>query len=188
MKTESIRDDMLLLSGIVFMLVWPWVFWGVVWSRDGIQMNNHVAKVIMDNPHGTTFFTTLLGNVTAVIVSILFSSAIIRFSQEWVERKGVTVFDVSMLSALRYQRWPWRMKDLNGSFVRTRWLRMVLIVGCIAAFGFVPSSVTSLITPAAFNRMALLNGTELDFSSIDTDCSGWFTANPILNNCDWKVS
>ena len=170
------------------MLVWPWIFWGVVWSQHGIQMNRHVAKVVMDNPHGTTFFTTLLGNIAAVIVSTLFSFAIIRFSQEWAERKGVTVFDVSMLSALRYQRWPWRMKDLNGPFVRTRWLRMVLIVGCIAAFAFVPSSVTSLITPASFNRRALLNGTEFDFSSIDPDCFGLFTVNPIHNNCDWQVS
>jgi hypothetical protein len=153
-----------LLAGIVFMLVWPWIFWSVVWSHHdhGIQMNNHVAKVVMDNPHGTTFLITLLGNIASVIVSTLFSSAIIRFSQGLVERKGVTVFDVSMLSALRYQRWPWRMEDLNGPFVRTRWLRMVLIVGCIAAFGFVPSSVTSLITPVPFNRKKDLQGTELD--------------------------
>ena len=170
------------------MLVWPWIFWGVVWSQHGIQMNEHIAKVVLENPQGTTFFITFLGNITSVIVSILFSSAIIRFSQEMVERKGVTVFDVSMLSAFRYQRWPWGMADLNRLFVRTQWLRMVLIVGCIAAFGFVPSSVTSLITPVPFNRMALLNGTELDFSSIDPDCINWFTANPIHNNCDWKVS
>ena len=178
---------MLLLAGIVFMLVWPWIFWGIVWSQRGIQMNEHVAKVVMDNLQVTTFFMTLLGNIASVIVSTLFSSAIIRFSQELVERKGVTVFDVSMLSAFRYQRWPWGMRDLNRSFVRTRWLRMVLIVGCVAAFGFVPSSVTSLITPVPFNRMAPLNGTELDFSSIDTDCLDWFTANPI-GNCEWKVS
>ena len=169
------------------MLVWPWILWGVVWSQHGIQMNEHVAKVVIDNPQSTTFFTTLLGNIASLIVSTLFSSAIIRFSQELVERKGVTVFDVSVLSAFRYQRWPWAMEDLNGPFVRTQWLRMVLIVGCIAAFGFVPSSVTSLITPVQFNRMAPLNGTELDFSSNDPDCLDWFTANPI-HNCEWKVS
>jgi hypothetical protein len=179
---------MLLLAGIVFMLVWPWIFWGVVWSHDGIQMNEHIAEVVMDNPQGTTFFITLLGNIASMIVSTVFSSAVIRFSQELVERKGVTVFDVSMLSAFRYQRWPWGMKELNRPFVRTRWLRMVLIVGCIAAFGFIPSSVTSLITPVLFNRMADLKGTELDFSSIDTDCLDWFMANPIPNNCDWQVS
>jgi hypothetical protein len=181
-------DDTLLLAGIVFMLVWPWIFWGVVWSQNGIQMNRHVAKVIMDNPQGTTFFKTLLGNIAAVIINILFSSTIIRFSQEWVARKELTFFDVSMLSALRYQRWPWGMKVLYGPFVRTRWLLMVLIVGCIAAFGFVPSSVTSLITPVPFSRRADLQGTELDFSSIDTDCLDWFAAINIPNNCDWEVS
>ena len=179
---------MLLLAGIAFMLVWPWIFWVVVWSHDGIQMNEHIAKVVMDNPQGTTFFMTLLGNIASVIVSTLFSSAIIRFSQELVERKGVTVFDISILSAFRYQRWPWGMKDLTRPFVRTRWLRIVLIVGCIAAFGFVPSSVTSLITPVPFNRRADLQGTELDFSSIATDCLKWSSVNPLSNNCDWKVS
>jgi hypothetical protein len=181
---------MLLLAGIVFMLVWPWIFWSVVWSHHdhGTQMNKYVANVVMYNPQGTTFFITLLGNIASGIVSFLFSSAIIRFSQELVEREAVTVFDVSMLSALRYQRWPWGMKDLNRPFVRTRWLRMILIVGCIAAFGFVPSSVTSLITPAPFNRTAPLTGTEFDLSSIDPACLAWSTENPILNNCDWKVS
>ena len=170
------------------MLVWPWIFWGVIWNQHGIQMNKHVVKVVKNNPHSTTFFTTLLGNIAGLIVSTLFSSAIIRFSQEWVERKGVTVFDVSMLSAFRYQRWPWRIRDLNGSFVRTQWLRMVLVVGCIAAFGFVPSSVTSLITPAPFDRKAPLIGTELDFSSNATDCLEWFRNNNISNSCDWEVS
>jgi hypothetical protein len=179
---------MLLLASIVFMLLWPWIFWGVVRSHDGIRMNEHIAKVVMDNPQGTTFFMTLLGNITSLIVSTLFSSAIIRFSQELVEREGVTVFDVSMLSAFRYQRWPWGIKDLNRPFVRTRWLRMILIVGCIAAFGFVPSSVTSLITPVPFTRRADLKGTELDFSSMATDCLEWSTVNPLSNNCDWKVS
>jgi hypothetical protein len=170
------------------MLVWPWIFWGVVYSQLGIQMSNYAAKVVMDNPQRTTFFATLLGNIASVIVSTLFSSSIIRFSQELVERKGITVFDVSMLWGFRYQKWPWGMEDLNGPFVRTRWLRMVLIAVCIAAFGFVPSSVTSLITPAPFNRTATLKGTELDFSSDNTDCLDWFAANPIPNKCDWKVS
>jgi len=170
------------------MLLWPWIFWAVVWSQEGIQMNERIAKVVTDNPHGTTFFITFLGNIASVIISILFSSAIIRYSQELVVKKGVTVFDLSMLSAFRYQRWPWDLKDLNRPFIRTWWLRMALIVGCIAAFGFVPSSVTSLITPVPFNRMASLKGTEIDFSSIDTDCFNWFTAHPIHNNCDWKVS
>jgi hypothetical protein len=108
---------------------WPWIFWGVVWSQHGIQMNEHVAKVVMDNHQGATFFMTLLGSIASVIVSTLFSSAIIRFSQELLKRKGVTGFDVSMLLAFRYQRWPWGMKDLHRSFVRTRWLHMILIVG-----------------------------------------------------------
>jgi len=178
-----------MLAGIFVMLVWPWIFLGVVWVLKGVQMNNHVAKVVTANLHGTTFFITLLGNIVSVIVSIFFSFATIRFAQEWVASdKDVTVFDVSMLFAFRYQKWPWAKKELNWPFLRTRWLPMVLTVGCIAAFVFVPSSTTSLISPVLFNRAATLTGTELDFSSSDADCLAWFEANRIPNGCDWKVS
>ena len=180
--------DLILLAGLFVMLVWPWIFLGVVWGLNGVQMNNHVAKVVMDNPQGTSFFVTLLGNIVNMIVSIHFSFAIIRFAQEKVmSKEGVTVFDVSLLLALRHQHWPWGVKGLSYPFDRTKWLPAVLVAACISAFTFVPSSTTSLLTPGPFNRTAPLTGTELDFSSSAADCLEWFDANNISDNCNWEV-
>jgi hypothetical protein len=183
--------DMLLLVGIFVLLVWPWIFLGVVWALNGVQMNSHVAKVVRDNPHATTFFITLFGNIVSTMVSIFFSFSITRFAQERStakDEKAITLFEISILSAFRYQHWPWGINDLRSVLDRTRWLFMVLVVGCIATFAFVLSSTTSLITPAPFNRTATVTGNELNFSSSAADCLEWFNANRIPNNCDWKVS
>ena len=67
---------------------------------------------------------------------------------------------------------------------------MILVVACILTFPQLISSTTSLITPGPFNRMANLTGTELDFSSNDTDCLAWFKAHPQAgsNNCNVQVN
>jgi hypothetical protein len=180
---------MILLAALFLMLAWPWIFLAVVWGKKGVEMNSHVAKVVTDHPHGTSFFVTLLGNIVNLIVSILFSFAVIRFAQErFTSDADVTVFDVSFLSALRHQHWPWGIQDLSYLLNRTRWLAAVLVAGCVAAFAFVPGSTTSLISPAPFNRTVPLTGTELNFSSSAADCLAWFNANNIPNNCDWQVS
>jgi len=171
------------------MLAWPWIFLGVVWGRNGVEMNNHVAKVVTNHPHGTSFFVTLVGNIVNLIVSVLFSFSIIRFAQEKVTSDAdITVFDVSLLSALKHQQWPWGFQDLGYLFDRTRWLAAALVGGCIAAFAFVPGSTTSLLSPAPFNRTSLLTGTELNFSPTAADCLAWFAAHSIPNICDWSVS
>lgn len=171
------------------MLVWPWIFLGAVWGPKGIQMNNRAAKVVTDHPHATSFFVTLIGNIVNLTVSVLFSFAVIRFAQEKVmSDTHITVFDVSLLSALRHQTWPWGFKDLGYLFDRTRWLAAVLVGGCIAAFTFVPGSTTSLLNPAPYNRTERLTGTELNFASTAPDCLGWLNAHNISNNCDWQVS
>jgi hypothetical protein len=171
------------------MLVWPWIFLGVVWGLNGVPINNHVGKVVMDNPQGTSFFVTLLGNIVNMFVSTLFSFAIIRFAQERVMRwELMSVFDVSFLLALRHQHWPWGIQGLSYLFDRTKWLPVVSVAACISAFTFVPSSTTSLLTPAPFNRTAHIKGTELDFSSSAADCIEWFSTNNISDNCNWEVS
>ena len=181
--------DWFLLVLLFIMLVWPWIFFGVVWGKKGLQMGNRAAKVVTDHPHATSFFVTFIGNIVNLIVSILFSFAIIRLAQEKVVgEKNITVFHVSLLSALRHQSWPWRLKDLGYLFHRTRWLAAALVGGCIAAFTFVPGSTTSLITPAPYNRTERLTGTELNFASIAADCLTFLDAHNISNNCDWKVS
>jgi len=181
--------DTILLVLLLIMLVWPWIFFGVVWGKKGLQMGNRAAKVVTDHPHATSFFVTFIGNFVNLIVSVLFSFAIIRLAQERVMgEKDITVFDVSLLAALRHQSWPWGLKDLGYLFDRTRWLAAALVGGCIAAFTFVPGSTTSLINPAPYNRTDRLTGTELNFGSTAADCLTWLNAHNITNNCDWMVS
>jgi hypothetical protein len=120
-----------------------------------------------------------------VIVSTLFSIAVVRFAQEWVTNNDhVTVFDVSLISAFRYQNWPWSMKDHKYLLVRNRWLPMVVAGACITAFAFVPPGATSLVAPVSFHRTLHLTATELDYSS---GCVDWLQANR-SDPCEWVVS
>jgi len=161
------------------MWVWPWIFLAVFWGLEGIQVNNSVAKAVIDHPQTTNFFATLFSN----IVSILFSSATIRFAQEWVANNDrVTVFDVSWISAFRRQNWTRGWKDRK--YLRNRRYFVVLVGACVSAFALVPPGTTSLITPVPFNRTVPLTGTELDFSSNAADCLNWFETNGISNSCD----
>ena len=142
-------------------------------------MSGHVARVVKNYPQKISFFITLLGNIVSIIIGIIFSTAVLRFSQEWATDKNqVTVFHVSLLSAFRNQSWPWGIKDHKYLLLRNRWLSVVLAGGCIAAFAMVPSGTTSLITPVSFHRTWNLTGTELDSSS-NADCVQWFIENDL---------
>ena len=183
--------DILAFIGISIMLIWPWIFFGVVWAKKGIQMNNHVAKVITNNPHATTYFITLICSIISMIVSALFSLSIIRFAQELVSHRQPTEpFTLSVLLAFRRQTWPWgkSLKDAKSLLTKKKWWPAVLLIVCVLTFPHLISSTTSLLTPAPFNRTVALTGTELDFSSTASDCLAWFAAHPISNNCGWQVS
>jgi hypothetical protein len=183
--------DILALSGISIMLIWPWIFFGVVWAEEGIQMNNHVAQVITNNPHATTYFITLICSIISVIVSALFSLSIIRFAQELVtHRQPTEPFTLRVLLAFRHQNWPLgkSVKDAKYLMSEKRWWPSLLLILCLLTFPHLISSTTSLLTPTPFNRTVGLTGTELDFSSTASDCLTWFAANPISNNCSWQVS
>ena len=65
------------------MLWWPWIFLAAIWAQGGVQMSDHIAKVVKNNPQRVSFFITLLGSIVSIIISILFSAAIVRFAQEW---------------------------------------------------------------------------------------------------------
>jgi hypothetical protein len=172
------------------MLLWPWVFLAGMWASHGIAMDYHLEFAIQNHPQRTNFVITLFANIVSIIVSILFSTAVVHFSQKWAmsnDQVMVTVFDVSLISAFRNQNWPWGINDHRYLLIRKRWFPAVLAGVCIAAFALVPSGTTSLITPVSFKTTSPVQGTELDFSSIDTHCDIWQVE--IDNtNCDWKVS
>ena len=187
--SRSRANDVCSPTGILVMLLWPWIFLATIWVVRGVQMSDHVAKVVKNHPQRVSFFITLLANIVSIIVSIIFSTAVLRFSQEWAINNGhVTVFHVSLISAFRNQNWPWGIKDHKYLLIRKRWLPVVLAGACIASFALVPSGITSLITPVSFNRTWPLTGTELDFSSNAADCLGWFQDPGNLPNiCDFQT-
>jgi len=172
------------------MLVWPWIFFGVVWAKHGIQMSNHVAEVVTKHPHTATYFITLICSVISMLVSALFSFAIIRFAQELVSRRPTRPFHLRVLLAFRHQSWPWgkSWEDVKYLSKGSRWWPALLVIICLLTFPNLVSTTTSLITPMPYNRTATLIGTELDFSSTDTSCLDWYRANPYSSNCDWQVS
>jgi len=187
----SSKPDFLLLFGIFIMLIWPWIFFCVVWDMEGIQMNNHVAQVVKENPHATTYFITLICSIISMAVTSFFSLAIVRFAQELVTyHKPTRPFHLTVLLALRHQSWPWgnSWEDVKYLMNKNRWWPAALVVVCIVTFPQLMSSTTSLLTPGSFNRTAILTGTELNFSSNETDCLAWFKAHPRSNICDWQVN
>ena len=183
-------QDLLALAAIIIMLAWPWAFFGAVWIRGGVQLSNHMAKVVTNNPQATIYFVTLICSIISMITSTLFSLAIIRFAQELVTyHKPTQPFHLTVLLGFRHQNWPWG-KGFDGNkhlIHRNRWWPAALLIVCILTFPHLISSTASLLAPITFNRTADLTGTEVDFSG-GPDCQAWFNNNPLKNNCGYQVS
>ena len=182
-------QDLLALAAIIIMLVWPWAFFGAVWIRGGVQLSNHMAKVVTNSPHATTYFVTLICSIISMITSALFSLSIIRFAQELVTFRGPTPpFHLRVLLAFRHQNWPWGKSVKGAKYLihRNRWWPAVLLIVCILTFPHLISSTTSLLAPIPFARTVELTGTEVDFSGVD--CEAWFNTNPLTNDCGYQVS
>ncbi|KAF8812670.1 hypothetical protein BYT27DRAFT_7239675 [Phlegmacium glaucopus] len=147
------------------MLLWPWIFFSQVRDSDGIQMPDSLAIYVHAHPHVTSyFFLTFISTLINMILAYLFSTAVIRFSQEWITRNDLNLFGLSLISAL--------------------------IIGCWAAFTFGISGFTSLLGPVSFERPFKVQGVELDFSTNDTTCLNYLRSNP--NNisgpvCGWAM-
>lgn len=172
------------------MLIWPWIFLGAVWAKKGLQMNNHVAKVVRNNPHSTTYIVTLICTFISTFVATIFSLAIIRFAQELVTRyQPIDPFHLTALLSLRHQTLPWtELKKAKDLMKKDKWWPIALVIICILTVPHLVSNIASLITPIPFTRMASLSGTELDFASTDPTCRVWFETHPIPPICDWLVS
>ncbi|KIJ97281.1 hypothetical protein K443DRAFT_632242 [Laccaria amethystina LaAM-08-1] len=158
------------------MLVWPWIFFGVVWAKRGVQMDNHISKVVRNHPQATTYFITFICSINSLIIGELFSLAIIRFAQELVTyRKPTRPFHLTVLLAFRRQTWPWgkSVRDAKYLMTKDRWWPALSVVICALIFPHLISSTTTLLTPTSFNRTALVTGYELDFSSTVPECLSW---------------
>ena len=155
--------DIFSFIGIAIMLVWPWIFFGVVWAKGGVQMNNHLANLVQNHPHTTTYFITFISSIISLIIGELFSLCVIRFAQELVTyRKPTQPFHLTVLLAFSRQTWPWgkSTRDVTYLMTKDRWWPAVSVILCALIFPHLTSSTATLLTPTSFNRTAVLTGTE----------------------------
>jgi len=188
------KTDILLLLGIIFMLCWPWVLFGVLIARETIPLNDGFANYVNKNPRTTNFFITQIGTVVNLIVGFLFSTSILRYTQGWMASKEhISFFHLSLILAFRTHRLPqWSLSDRKYLLTRKRWIRAALVLACIYAFTFIPPGVTTILTPLSILQRFPLHGTELDFSPNPdaTDCIEWLNTQAMstTDTCQWKVS
>jgi hypothetical protein len=174
------------------MLVWPWIFFGVVWGFGGLEMDAHLAKRAVDNPHTTNYFVTFIANIASTIIGTLVSMSVVRFARTWVagtqDQESVTIFRISLLTAFKHHTIPWSFSDRGSLFVQKKWFFVLLVVVWMGTFTAVTPAITSLITPVTFNKTAPINGTELNFASNAPECVSWFNAHILPETCGWQVN
>ncbi|KAJ2926510.1 hypothetical protein H1R20_g10572, partial [Candolleomyces eurysporus] len=179
-------DTCLLFSSIV-MLLWPWTFFGIVHANDGIQMSSGLSDIVRRYPQRVGAVVTFIGTANHFAATSLFGQIIVRFGQELISLEGVTVFDVSALSAFRYMTVVWDVGQWKGLAKGGQRLAVLgFFLAMLGASSLVPLGTASLITPGEFNKTAELRGSELDFTSSDSACVEWLERNRVSSRCDWK--
>jgi hypothetical protein len=173
------------------MILWPWVFFGVVKAKHGIQMSNKLSDNVARHPHQVGAIVTFIGTVNRLIATLLFGKAVVRLGQELIAKNSqpeVTVFGVSALLAFRHMTMVWGVRQWRQlARGKGRLAVVVMLLASLGALALIPSGTANLITPGQFNKTAELRGTELDFTSDDPRCSTWLARNQVTNDCDWQV-
>lgn len=177
LKHNTFFSRYLLLT--IIMIIWPWIFFGIVWGSGGVSLHNSAAE---NNPKDTLYFVTAISNIIGLIVAHLFSKAVASLAQKRVVYKNMAIADVSFFTAL---------KNRVPSFSLLRRGRrhlLIMVVVYLIIFALITPGITALLTPIHFTRTISLQGKELDFSSNDTDCISWLRNYTPPDSCDWSVS
>ncbi|KAJ2926290.1 hypothetical protein H1R20_g10801, partial [Candolleomyces eurysporus] len=194
-RSQRFASDILLLVAILFMILWPWVFFGVVKAKHGIQMNDQLSEKVPRYPHQVGAIVTLIGTINRLIATLLFGKAVVRLGQELIAKNSaknsepeVTIFGVSALLAFRHMTMVWGARQWRQLVKeRGRLVVVLLLLLSLGALALIPSGTASLITPAEFKKTSELEGTELDFTSDESRCRAWLDENKVENKCDWKT-
>jgi hypothetical protein len=162
----------------IVMIIWPWIFFGVVWGAGGIQLHNSHAA---NNPKDTLYFVTAISNIIGMMSAYLFSKAVASLAQKRVVHKSMAISDVSFFTALKN-----RVPSFS-LFRRGRRHLLVMVILYLIIFALITPGLTALLTPIHFNQKVQLFGTELDFASNHSDCIDWFHNYSIPTTCDWET-
>ncbi|RXW15676.1 hypothetical protein EST38_g10179 [Candolleomyces aberdarensis] len=187
-RRRRLLYDICLLLAILFMVVWPWVFYGVVSAKQGIQMSQGLSEYVLANPQQVTAVVTLLGTFNRIIATFLFGCAIVRYGQEWISIKEdrITVFGMSALLAFRHMSFMWGIGEWWALFRRGRRLVILaLLLFSLGGFALIPSGTAGLLAPGQYNKTSVVTGREMDFTTEDSECLAWIENLGSLARCDW---
>lgn len=175
---------------IIVMIVWPWVFYGVVKHKRGIEMNSTLTNIVRRHPQDVDYFVTAVASGIAFLIGYLFQASVIKLAQKWVVFEETDIFRLSFFSALKNRTFVWSLGALPSVFKSATRLGLVLtVILYIVSFILVTPGLTALLHPQTLVRLADLAGTEIDFASSRSDCLEWFDNNAVLlAPCDWAVS
>ncbi|KAJ2914085.1 hypothetical protein MD484_g6318, partial [Candolleomyces efflorescens] len=194
--------DVAHLGGILCLIIWPWAFFGIVSTMNGLAMHDRLVEIVTRYPHRVSTVATLIGTLNQVAATFLFGKAIVRLGQELIDRRrhdvdaegrrvqagDMSVFRSSCLSAFRYMSLVWGLGTWSGLAKRKR--QVLVLVAFLATWlvvQFVPSGIAGLITPGHVIRDTEISAMELDFTSSEPECLTWMEANRVRNTCDWKA-
>lgn len=166
----------------VIMMIWPWIFFAVLWRLGGIQMPRTAANVAHNHPQDVTFFVTHISGLLSAIIIALFSRAVVILARKWISHRDTTTSHITFFTSLRTQHAP------PASFLQGKSHLFLMILFYNTIFTFVTPGLDALLSPAVFVRTNTLTGTELDFGSTDDTCLSWFNSNTIPHFCDWNVT
>ncbi|KAJ2926293.1 hypothetical protein H1R20_g10804, partial [Candolleomyces eurysporus] len=189
-RRRRLLYDICLLLAILFMVIWPWAFYGAISAKKGIQMPPGLSEYVLANPQQVSAVVTLLGTLNRIIATFLFGCAIVRYSQEWINIKEdrVTVFGMSALLAFRHMSFMWGIGEWWALFRQGRRLVVLaLLLLSLGGFALIPSGTAGLLAPGPYNKTSVVTGREVDFTTEDSECLGVMESSSIPNKCDWVV-
>lgn len=175
---------------IIVMIVWPWVFYGIVKRQGGIEMDRKTSNIVRKHSQDVDYFVTAVASSIAFLIGYLFQASVTRLAQRWVVFEETDIFRLSFFSALKNRAFVWSLGALPSIFKSARRLGLVFtVILYIAAFILITPGLTALLHPQTLARFADLSGTEIDFASNSPACREWFNNNDVLlGSCGWEVS
>ncbi|TFK18891.1 hypothetical protein FA15DRAFT_627443 [Coprinopsis marcescibilis] len=179
--------DVILLSGAIILLSWPWAFFGAAFDWQGLQGTNSFAATAVKHPQATNALVTLIATFISLAHATLYSRAATRFYQEWIAGKSrISLFHITTAGALTQLR-----LDLSSlhNLRRGRGLPIVTLLFLVGCSMFLIAGLSSLLLPVLFEQTTALVGREIDLFPADPECDAWFgrVADRISQTCGSRV-
>lgn len=182
-----------ILLGII-MLVWPYIFIAVVWSRHrqgGLQAQDSLARLMQNQPRNVNFLFTTIVVIVSTIITYLFITASMCLYRDWFQpaRKPTVLPLVHHYLRRDPDDWPvLQLFRIVDHYNKTGWCVIGMMVIYWAIFTAISPGLNALLIPHSFFQTSPLQGYELDFSSTNTSCVEWIDNHPIPSTCNWRVS